>query len=127
MIDGTVLGSRPTYDIRLPLTVASFLIYALGVLALHQDRAPGWALEAAGAVPAAVSYVAYGTPFGAMDDNVISPARRKECSRHLATIATGSIPHGAVDMYSNGGTGAGTDVFTTAAMWLFGISLSSLV
>ena len=112
------------------MAIASFLLYALGVLALHQDRAPGWALEAAGAIPVAVSYVAYGTPLGAMDDNVMRSFLQpdgKSVQDVLAAAATGAIPPGAVDMYSIDGTGAGTDLFATAAMRLFGINLSSLV
>ncbi len=130
MIDGTMLGSRRASNILLPLmAVASFLLYALGVLTLHQDRAHGWALEAAGAVPVAVSYLVYGTPLGATDDNVLQSFLQpdgKSVQDVLATAAAGSIPHGPVDMYSMDGSGAGTDLFATAAMWLFGISMSSL-
>jgi hypothetical protein len=131
LIDGAVLESRPAYDIRLPLmAVASFLLYALGVLTLHQDRAPGWALEAAGALPVAVSYLVYGTPLGAMDDNVLQSFLQpdgKSVQDIVATAAAGSIQHGAVDLYSLDGSGSGTDLFATAAIWLFGASISSLV
>ena len=112
------------------MAVASFLLYALGVLTLHQDRAPGWALEAAGALPVAVSYLVYGTPLGAMDDNVLQsflqPAG-KSVQDVLATAAAGSIQHGAVDLYSLDGTGSGINLFATAAMCLFGAGISSLV
>jgi hypothetical protein len=131
MIDGTMLGSRRASNILFPLmAVASFLLYALGVLTLHQDRTHGWVLEAAGAVPVAVSYLVYGTPLGATDDNVLQSFLQpdgKSVQDVLATAATGSIPHGAVDMYTMDGSGSGTDLFATAAMWLFGISMASLV
>jgi hypothetical protein len=131
MLDDTTPGSRPASNILLPLmAVASFLLYALGVLTLHQDRAHGWALEAAGAVPVAVSYLVYGTPLGATDHNVLQSFLQpdgKSVQDVLATAATGSIPHGAVDMYSMDGSGSGADLFATAAMGLFGISMASLV
>jgi hypothetical protein len=131
MIDGTRLGSRRVAGLRLPLmAVASFLLYALGVLALHQDRAPGWALEASGAVPAAVSYLVYGIPLGAMDDNVLQSFLHpdgRSVQDVLAAAAAGSIPHGVVDKYTMDGGGSGTNLFATAAMWLFGISMASLV
>jgi hypothetical protein len=131
MIDGTIFGARPASNVLLPLiAVAAFLLYALGVLTLHQDRARGWTLEASGAVPAAVSYLVYGTALGAMDHNVLQSFLQpdgKSIQDVLATAAAGSIPHGAVDMYSMDGSGAGTDLFATAAMWLFGISMASLV
>jgi hypothetical protein len=130
MLDGTIPGSRPFANVLLPLmAVASFLLYASGVLTLHQDRAYGWALEAVGAVPVAVSYLVYGTPLGAMDHNVLQSFLTpdgKSVQDVLATAAAGSIPHGAVDMYSMDGSGSGTDLFATGAMWLFGISMASL-
>jgi hypothetical protein len=130
MLDGTIPGSRPAANVLLPLmAVASFLLYASGVLTLHQDRARGWALEAVGAVPVAVSYLVYGTPLGAMDHNMLQSFLTpdgKSVQDVLATAAAGSIPHGAVDMYSMDGSGSGTDLFATAAMWLFGISMASL-
>ena len=131
MLDGTMLESHPAANVLLPLmAVASFLLYALGGLTLHQERAHGWALEAVGAVPVAVSYLVYGTPLGAMDHNVLQSFLQpdgKSVQDVLATAATGSIPHGVVDMYSMDGSGSGTDLFATAAMWLFGISMASLV
>jgi hypothetical protein len=131
MIDCTKVGSRRASNVRLPLmAVASFLLYGLGVMTLHQDRAHGWVLEAAGAIPAAVSYLVYGTPLGAMDDNVLQSFLQpdgKSVQDVLAAAAAGSIPHGVVDMYTMDGTGSGTDLFATAAMWLFGIDMASLV
>jgi len=130
-IGGIVLESRPTHGIRLRLmAAASFLLYALGVLMLHQDRAPGWALEAQGAFPAAVSYLVYGAPLGASDSNVTQSFQQpdgKSVQDVLATVATGSIPHGYVVMYTMDGSGAGMNLFSTAAMRLFGIDISSLV
>src|SRR5215475_16143006 len=55
------------------IAVASFLLYALGVLALHQDKMPGWDLEAEGSLPVAISHLVYGAPLGAADQNVFQP------------------------------------------------------
>jgi hypothetical protein len=48
------------------MAVVSFLLYALGVLTLHQDSQPGWGLEGKGPIPAAISHLIYGTPLGAV-------------------------------------------------------------
>ena len=37
------------------MVVASFFLYAFGVLTLRQDRVPGWIVEAEGPIPSAVS------------------------------------------------------------------------
>ena len=112
------------------MTFASLLLYAAGLMALRQDRAPGWSLEAQGPIPVAVSYLAYGTPLGAADDNVEQRFLHPDgasVQALLAVAASGSIPRGPVDMYSPDGASAGTNVFATVAMALFGIALSSLV
>jgi len=112
------------------LAVTSFLLYAVGVLALRQDRIPGWALEGAGGVTAAVSYLVYGTPFGAVEHEVeakfIHPGGMS-VQEILALVAKKSIPPGAVDPTTIDGTGAGTDVFTIFAMAMFGLNVFSLV
>jgi hypothetical protein len=112
------------------LAVASFLLYAAGVLMLRQDRAQGWSLEAAGSIPVAVSYLVDGTPLGAADDNInkrfLNPGG-SSVQALLAAAAAGSISRGPVDMYSSDAAGVGTNVFATAAMALFGIALSSLI
>jgi hypothetical protein len=109
--------------------VASFLLYAYGALALHQDLRPGWALEAAGPLPAAVSHLVYRTPLGALDHNVWEKFvyRRGTVQEVLAQAANRAIPPGAVDKVTGDGIGAGSDVFTTFALEVFGINLSSLV
>jgi hypothetical protein len=123
--------SRPARKILLAsMAVTSYLLYSLSVLALHQDRSPGWTLERAGPIPVAVSYLIYRTPLGAADDNVLMRflhPNGASVQDILATAATGSIPPGALDPYWYDGLGAGTDLFAIAAMWTFGPSLSSLV
>lgn len=129
MIDGTaVMPGRHRVRFTL-MAVASFLLYALGVLTLHQDRAPGWTIEAQGPIPAAVSYLIYGTPLGAIDENVFKEFMfpHGTVQSVLAATIKGSVPRGATEMYSNDGIGAGTNLFATAAMWMFGISISSFV
>jgi hypothetical protein len=121
---------RPCEIALILLAVASFLLYAVGVGLLRQDRAPGWSLEEQGPLPAAVSYLVYGTPLGAVDDNV---ARRflqpgaSSAQELLAQAAKHEIPAGAVDMYSLDAAGVGTNVFATVAMATFGLKLSSLI
>jgi hypothetical protein len=112
------------------LAAASFVLYAVGVFTLHQDRAPGWSLEADGALPAAVSYWIYGTPFGAIEYDVWQKfVHRGDASTQevLAMAAAKSIPPGLVDSTEHDGGGVGTGVFATIAMGLFGVKISSLV
>jgi hypothetical protein len=112
------------------LCAASFLLYAYGALALHQDRRPGWALEAAGPIPAAVSYLAFGAPLGAVDNNVMEKFIYRDgtpIADLLAQAARHSIAPGAVHATTLDGIGAGSNLFTTLAMAMFGFRLSSLV
>jgi hypothetical protein len=112
------------------LALASFVLYAAGVVLLHQNRTPGWSLEASGALPAAVSYWAYGTPFGAMEHDVwlkFTHPGDASVQDILAATASKSIPPGLVDRTTLDGGGAGTNVFVTIATGLFGLKLSSLV
>jgi hypothetical protein len=133
MMDGTMVAvvTRPARKILLAFMAAtSFLLYALGVLALHQDRAPGWAIEAQGPIPVAVSYLIYSTPLGATDVNVLTRflhPNGASVQDILAAAANGSIPRGAIFPFSYDGLGAGTNLFATAAMWTFGVRISSLV
>jgi hypothetical protein len=131
MIDRARLGSQRRYAVVLVLlSVASLLLYAAGVLLLRQDRVPGWALEGAGALPAAASHVLYGTPLGAMNAAVWGKfAYRGETSVQdvLAEVANKAIPAGPVERTTFDGGGAGTNVFATIAMWMFGLKISSLV
>jgi hypothetical protein len=111
------------------LAVVSFLLYALGVLTLHQDSQPGWGLEGQGPLPAAISHLIYGTPLGAVDHNMIVKflnPNGASIQDVVATAATGSIPRGEVDRWTPDGLGAGMNVFATIAMWMFGIKISSL-
>jgi len=131
MIDGSGLAPRRRYAALLAaLAAASFLLYAAGVLALRQDRLPGWALEADGPIPAAVSHLLYGTHFGAVDLNVEAKFMRRgglSVQDVLALAASKSIPPGSDNNTTIDGTGAGTDVFAIVAMAMFGPQLLSLV
>jgi hypothetical protein len=112
------------------MALLSLLLYAAGLLALRQDREPGWIDEAQGPIPVAVSYLVYGTPFGAVDDNVMKQFLNPDgttVQAQLAAAASGSIPRGPVDMYSPDASGVGMNVFATVAMASFGIAISSLV
>jgi hypothetical protein len=128
------------------IAVASFLLYAVGVLALHQDKMAGWALEAEGSLPVAVSHLVYGRPLGAVDQNIFQPLERSimrtpqqedEKFSHpdgstvqhaLAMVARGTIPPGQLTMDgTHDGVGVGSNLFGTLAMWLFGIRLSSII
>jgi hypothetical protein len=112
------------------LAATSFLLYAAGVMMLRQDRTPGWAVEGAGGITAAASYLVYGTPFGAVDHNVemkfVHPDGMS-VQDILALAASKSIPPGTVDPTTIDGTGAGSDVFTIIAMAMFGMNVLSLI
>src|ERR1700685_4408784 len=69
MTVGTGNVSRPCRIAFAAMALASFALYATGVLALHQDRTSDWAVERS-AMAAAVSYLAYGTHFGAVAINI---------------------------------------------------------
>ena len=111
------------------MVVASFFLYAFGVLTLRQDRVPGWIVEAEGPIPSAVSYLVYGTPLGGSDSNVMNRFLHLDgtVQEVLAVAAEGSIPRGAVQTYTLDGGGAGNNLFATAAMSIFGINILSLV
>ncbi len=112
------------------ISVASFFLYALGVLTLRQDHAPGWALETAGPIPIAISHLVYGTPLGAVDYNLLMRFYHPNAASVqdiVAAAAEGSIPRGQVVIYSPDGLGAGSNLFATVAMWMFGIDISSVV
>lgn len=113
------------------LSVLAFLFYAAGVLALNQDRNTAWGLETAAAVPAAISHLSYGTPFGAMDSNVRGNFWRLKTEMSLdeaiQKVANGSITKGSIEPWGADGIGAGTTLFGTISMWLFGMYMSSFV
>lgn len=113
------------------LSALAFLLYAAGVLALHQDRTIDWGNETAAAVPAAISHLIYGTPVGAMDSNVRSTFWRikgeTSIDEAIRKVADGSVPKGILEPWAADGTGAGTTLFATFSMWLFGMYMSSFV
>ena len=125
------------------MTLASFALYAAGVLALHQDRTGWWDNERS-AMAAAVSYLAYGTHFGAVavdvehfflerpannPDGAVRTARTFANSAEEALAATvhGSVPPGPVRAFTIDGSGAGLTLLVTIAMVIFGPHASSLV
>ena len=134
MTHNSAAASRSIRQIGLVLmSIASFFLYALGVLTLHQSSSPGWNIEAAGPIPAAASFLVYGASLGAVDDNVMKAFFRpdgtivQDVQGVLATAAAGSIPHGQVNPYPFDGSGVGLNTLATVAMWMFGIRISSLV
>jgi hypothetical protein len=118
-------------------------LYALGTLALHQDKMPGWVIEAEGPFPVAVSHLAYGAPLGAVQRNVfhafvgaVSQQAKEEFKYRdggaipemLSSAAAGAIPRGEVSMEgTSDGNGLGSNLFGTLAMWLFGINILSMI
>ena len=126
-----------------PMALASFALYAAGVLVLHQDRTSSWDNERS-AMAAAVSYLAYGTQFGAVAVNVehyflersannpdgtLRTARTFANSAEEALAATvhGAVPSGPIRAFTIDGTGAGLTLMVTIAMAIFGPNASSLV
>ena len=121
------------------MALASFVLYAAGVLALHQDRTSGWDNERS-AMAAAVSYLKYGTRFGAVAINVEHHFTRpppansggtqifaNSAKEALAATADGSTPPGDVRAFIIDGSGAGLTLLVTIAMAMFGPHTSSLV
>jgi hypothetical protein len=112
------------------LAAASYLLYAGAVLLLRQDLAPGWSVEAGGAIPAAVSHLVYGTRLGAVDHAILwkflSPGG-KSVQEVLALAASKSFAPSWVDSTTFDGSGAGTNLFAAIAMRMFGPKILSLV
>jgi hypothetical protein len=125
------------------MALASFALYAAGVFALHQDRTSWWDNERS-AMAAAVSYLEYGTNFGAVAVNVERyflkfPANNPDVTLRtahtfaisaqeaLASTVEGSLPPGPIRAFTNDGNGAGLPLLVTIAMAIFGPHASSLV
>ena len=125
------------------MALASFALYAAGVLVLHQDRTSGWDNERS-AMAAAVSYLAYGTHFGAVAVNVEHyflqlPANNPDgtlrtehtfaisAEEAVATTVQGPVPSGPIRAFALDGNGAGLPLLVTIAMAIFGLHTSSLV
>jgi hypothetical protein len=126
------------------ISIASFFFYVLAALSLHQESMQGWALEAEGAFPAAISNSVYGTPLGAVDWNVRwalteTVARSSEqmeqyfregntIQNAFAVAAHGGIPRGDVMMEGSiDGLGAGSNLFAVLGTWLFGLNIQSII
>jgi hypothetical protein len=140
MTDGTIRSmSRLCRIVFGAMALASFVLYAAGVLALHQGRTGGWDNERS-AMAAAVSYLKYGTHLGAVAVNVEHyftqppPANSggtlifaNRAQEALAATADGSTPPGDVRAFILDGSGAGLTLLVTIAMAMFGLYTSSLV
>ena len=140
MTDGTIRSvSTLRRTVFGAMALASFVLYGAGVLALHQDRTSGWDNERS-AMAAAVSYLRYGTHFGAVAINVEHyftqppPANSggslifaNSAEEALAATANGSTPPGNVRAFVIDGSGAGLTLLVTIAMAIFGPHTSSLV
>ena len=114
----------------LVISVVSFLLYATGVLALHQDRNNNWSVESYDVIPGAISHVVYGTPLGAVDANVrlvLEEQKSLGLVRAVAKVADGSVAPGKLELFSTDGIGVGSILFATVAMSLFGAQISSLI
>jgi hypothetical protein len=142
MMDGTI-RSGPRQIAFTALALASFVLYAVGVLALHQDRTSQWDNERS-SLAAAASFLAYRAPLGAVAFNVEhyflqrpvdSAGQPPETKRvfvydpeeALAATTGGSMPSGGFRMFIIDGSGAGLPLLYTLAMWMFGAHVSSLV
>jgi hypothetical protein len=145
MTDGTIRSVTSLRQVAFAaMALASFALYAAGVLALHQDRTGQWDNERSG-MAAAVSYLAYRAPLGAVAFNVEryflqrpvdSAGQPLQTTRPFAidpeeaiaaATAGRSMPSGGFRMFTIDGSGAGLPLFYTIAMGMFGTHVSSLV
>jgi hypothetical protein len=123
---------KPTVqrELLILLCVGSFVLYALAVLVLHQERAVGWNIEVQGPIPSALSHLLYRTPLGAVDSALLEKFIHPEGASVqdiIAAAVAGSIPRGATIPYTLDGNGAAANLFGTLAMWTFGPRISSLI
>jgi hypothetical protein len=112
------------------MSLGSFALYVVAVLLLRQDVAYGWRIEAGSAIPVAISHLVYGTPLGAVDWNMLmrfSNLQGATVQDVMGLAVSGGIPRGETLMYAIDGNGVGINLFTTFAMWAFGIKLSSII
>lgn len=110
------------------ISTVAFLLYALGVVTLDQARSPGWGVEAAGPLPSAISYLVYGVPLGALDENVqVEINRPNGVQNGVAAAASGFVPRGRLIPNTPDGLGAGSVLFATLALKMFGKNIAALV
>jgi hypothetical protein len=118
---------EPGGTIRALLAVASFLIYACAVLALHQHRSEPFIPERE-AFAGAVSTTVFGAPLGTMYSGVETRLRDAKTPLETALrqtvggeVAPGAVvPDGGMD-----GNGIGYLLLTTGAMFVFGASTAA--
>src|ERR1700722_2256425 len=106
----------------LAAALLSFVLYAAAVISQHHDRNSHWSVEAYDVISGAISHVVYGRPIGAIDIGVRSTFlahQDKGIEIALSTAAKGSVTS-SVDPVAKDGIGAGSVLFTTIAMSLFG-------
>jgi hypothetical protein len=118
---------EPSATIRILLAVASFLIYACAVPALHQHRTAPFVPERE-AFAAAVSTTVFGAPLGTMYSGV--EARFRDANTPLETalkqtVSEATAPGVVVPDGGKDGNGIGYLVLTTGAMFVFGASTAA--
>jgi hypothetical protein len=113
--------------LRSLLAAGSFVIYALAILVLHQERTNPFLAER-GSLAAAVSSVVYHTPLGTADASVVALLRDWQTpiasALKKATQADAS-PRSLMQKGGADGNGIGYVVLATLAMHLFGPHPSS--
>jgi hypothetical protein len=113
--------------IRIFLTVASFIIYASAVLALHQDRNNQFLAER-GAFAAAVSSAVYHAPPGTAYSSVSARVRDLNTPLETALKQATEVDLEPGSLMQDGGmdgNGIGYLVLATAAVLIFGVHTSS--
>jgi hypothetical protein len=116
-------------SLRAIIAVASFFVYAVAAIIVIGQAHSIWAEEHDWAMPAAISNVVYGLPFGSIDSNVFAKFQQgvtpESLNKAVEETGQGDVPRGTL-LNEDESLGMGQTLFMATAMRLFGVHLSSI-
>jgi hypothetical protein len=116
--------------LRPALAALCFAVFALAVLALHQDKTVRFEVEEDGPIPAGLSHFLFGTPLGFTDAALIpyfqKPSDKGSTAEVIEQVVHGDIAPTHDVRMPHDGVGIGPPLSATLAFALFGLHARAL-